>query len=284
MKIVHADQVAWNRAQQYRAGTFHSRRMMEGTPGTIDNYFVSMGRSDADFESPRHRHNFDQFRIQLNGIFDFSRDGKMKPGSIAYFPEGTSYGPQTSEGIATNLVLQFGSSSGGGFLSRQEIAQGMEELKLYGRFEAGVFRPNPDVPGKRNLDAVQAIWEHLNGRPMVYPKPRYDKPVIIHPDNFSWMPVAGKPGISEKFMGLFSERKTSIALYRVDPGASLDCEGRAIYFGYRGAAALDDNPIELHTTAFLDWGEQATFRSDDGAEVVRFGLPDLRDMRSDASR
>jgi hypothetical protein len=279
MKIVHADQVEWKRAQQYRAGTFHSRRIVEGPPGTIDNYFVSMGRSDADFDSPRHRHNFDQFRIQLDGTFDFARDGKMVPGSVAYFPEGTFYGPQTSEGIATNLVVQFGSSGGGGFLSRAEVNQGMEELKQFGTFEAGIFRRNPGVSGKSNLDAVQAIWEYLHGRPMEYPKPRYDKPVIMDPESFSWVPLNGKPGLSEKFMGVFSERKASLALYKLEPGATMECEGRAIYFGYRGTATAEGEHIRVHTTLILEWNERTAIVGGEDAEIMRIGLPDLRDMQ-----
>jgi hypothetical protein len=50
---------------EYRGGTFHYRNLMEGTPGTIDNFQLSMGRNDKDFVSPRHRHNFEQFRFPV---------------------------------------------------------------------------------------------------------------------------------------------------------------------------------------------------------------------------
>ena len=45
----------------------------------------------------------------------------MKTGMIGYIPEGTYYGPQTSVGEATTFVLQFGGSSGQGYLSREEV-------------------------------------------------------------------------------------------------------------------------------------------------------------------
>ena len=118
MKIVQGDEIEWVRGLEYRGGTFHFRNLMEGTAGTIDNFQLSMGRNDKDFVSPRHRHNFEQFRFQFEGDLNFARDGVMTPGMVGYFPEGTFYGPQTSEATATTFVLQFGGSSGQGYLSR----------------------------------------------------------------------------------------------------------------------------------------------------------------------
>ena len=69
------------------------------------------------------------------------------------------------------------------------------------------------MPGKRNVDGYQAIWEHLNKRPMVYPKPRYSRPFMMDPANYEWVPVAGKPGIAEKLPGVFTERRSTAAAY-----------------------------------------------------------------------
>ena len=195
MKIVQGDQLDWTRGLEHRGGTFHYRNLMEGVPGTIDNFQLSMGRNDKDFVSPRHRHNFDQFRFQLEGDLNFARDGKMTPGMVGFFPEGGSYGPQTSEATAMTIVLQFGGASGSGYLSRKEVRQGMEELKQFGSFEGGVYRRNDDVPGKRNVDGYQAIWEHVNGRGLEYPKPRYPGPVMMDESHFEWVPTA-TPGVA----------------------------------------------------------------------------------------
>ena len=43
MKIVQGDELDWVRGLEYRGGTFHFRNLMEGTPGTIDNFQLSMG-------------------------------------------------------------------------------------------------------------------------------------------------------------------------------------------------------------------------------------------------
>jgi hypothetical protein len=233
MKIVQGDELEWVRGLEYRGGTFHFRNLMEGTPGTIDNFQLSMGRNDKDFVSPRHRHNFEQFRFQLEGDLNFARDGIMTPGMVGYFPEGTSYGPQTSEGTATTFVLQFGGSSGQGYLSRQEVKQGMEALRATGTFEGGVYRRNEGEPGKRNMDGFQAIWEHVNGRPLQFPKARYDKPVMMDQAGYEWVPSAAQPGVYEKLLGVFTERRSEAGIVLVNAGATLTGSGRGIYLAYR---------------------------------------------------
>jgi hypothetical protein len=102
MKIVHGDQVEWKRGLQHRGGTFHYRHLLHGKPGTFDNFVLNIGQIEGDFSSPRHRHNFDQFRIQIEGAMNFDRNGKMTASMIGYFPEGAAYGPQSSEGRSVN--------------------------------------------------------------------------------------------------------------------------------------------------------------------------------------
>jgi hypothetical protein len=122
MKIVHADEIEWKRGLQHRGGTFHYRHLLEGNAGTPGNFHLGIGRQDGDFASPRHRHNFDQFRFQIEGTMDFDRNGKMAAGTLGYFPEGAAYGPQTSEGRSVTAVLQFGGASGSGYLSPAEVS------------------------------------------------------------------------------------------------------------------------------------------------------------------
>jgi hypothetical protein len=137
MKIVHADEIEWKRGLQHRGGTFHYRHLLEGNAGTPGNFHLGIGQQDGDFASPRHRHNFDQFRFQIEGTMDFDRNGKMAAGTLGYFPEGAAYGPQTSEGRSVTAVLQFGGASGSGYLSPAEVAATTEELKKFGTLRAG---------------------------------------------------------------------------------------------------------------------------------------------------
>src|SRR5581483_473987 len=120
------------------------------------------------------------------------------------FPEGTPYGPQSSSVSSLTLVLQFGGASGSGYMAQEQMEAGIAELKQHGRFEKGVYRRDADVEGKRNLDGYQAVWEHVNKRPMRYPEPRYHDPVMMNPAHFAWVPAENAPGVHEKPMGVFT--------------------------------------------------------------------------------
>ena len=275
MKIVQGDEVEWKRGLQHRGGTFHYRHLLEGAPGTVDNFHLGIGRQDGDFISPRHRHNFDQFRYQLEGVSNFDRNGKMTAGTLGYFPEGAAYGPQSSEGRSVTAVLQFGGASGNGYLSPCEVAAGTEELKKIGTFESGIFRRNDDGEGRRNADAYQAIWEHVHGRRMDYPKPRYRDPIMVDPQNYDWLPVADQPGVHEKVFGMFTERQCAAQLITMARGASYRAGGRSIYLLLAGDGTVSDMPYRRLTALHLAQGQTATLVARDETELLRLVLPDL---------
>ena len=278
MKIVQGDEIDWVRGLEHRGGTFHFRNLMEGTPGTIDNFQLSMGRNDKDFVSPRHRHNFDQIRVQLDGDLDFARNGKMTPGVVGFFPEGAHYGPQTTETFSSTIVLQCGGSSGSGYLSREEVKAGMDRLRTIGTFEGGIFRRNEDQPGKRNMDGFEAIWTHINGRALEYPKPRYPGPVMVDRDSVAWTPVAGAPGVSEQALGVFTEHGTGARYLELEVGTSYAVTGRGIYVALGGRGQVGDQPLRAYTTVYLDHDDAATFAADETTEFLHLSLPDLRKL------
>lgn len=140
MKVVRLEDLALTaRTDNAREGRFEFYPLLDGEPGTVGNFALRLSRTYGDFFSPRHRHNFDQIRFQLEGRFDFNRDGRMAPGTIAYFPEGTYYGPQTSSQDSLVLVLQFGGASGSGYMSEEEYNAGIAELKRRGEFRKGAY-------------------------------------------------------------------------------------------------------------------------------------------------
>lgn len=275
MKIVHADEVEWKRGLQYRGGTFHYRHLLNGTPGTLGNFQFNIGQQDGDFASPRHRHNFDQFRFQLEGTTNFDRNGKMTVGTFGYFPEGASYGPQSSDGRSTTAVLQFGGASGSGYLSRDEVYAGTEDLKKFGTFEGGIFRRNDDVEGRRNTDGYQAIWEHVHGERMEYPKPRYRDPIMLDSANYQWLSVAGMPGVVHKPLGAFTERQSAAEIVCLKRGAIYRAEGRSVYLVLSGSGVVQHAPYRQLTAFHLDEGERAEIVARDETELLRLVLPDL---------
>jgi len=278
MKVVQGDEIPLVRGLEYRGGMFHSRRLLEGTPGTVDNFQLSVGVSQGDFFSPRHRHNFEQIRVQIDGEAGFDRDGTMTPGTVGYFPEGVFYGPQSQKPnmVSTTAVLQFGGASGCGYLSNKETRAAMEALNKLGEFKNGVFRRKEPLYGKKNADGNQAIWEHHHKRPIVIPKPRYAKPVMMDSNAYTWMPVEGAPGVSEKLLGVFTERRTMASRLKLDAGASYEAKGRGVYLLLRGAGSIDDTPARALTTLHLELGETAKISATEEIEIMHFGLPDLR--------
>lgn len=253
-----------------------TRRILVGEPGTPGNFSLQLSSTPTYF-SPRHRHNFDQVRFQLEGDFDFGADGVMKPGFVAYFPEGTYYGPQSSATPSTTLVLQFGGASGSGYISAEEYEQAAAELAKHGSFAKGVYtRVKPDG-GKINKDAYEAVWEQVNGRPLVYPRERYLHPVFMDPEGFDWTPMADRPGVSCKRLGEFSERRTRVALYGIAPGASLPLDDHSIYFVVRGCGTIDARTFKSCATIHLDIGDHVSAAvpasASQPAELLHIGLP-----------
>src|SRR3954466_3743474 len=77
MKVIRAEDVPFEKHKaRAREGGFEFRRILEGASGAPDNFVFRMTRVGADYTSPRHKHNFEQFRLVLEGTADFDRDGK----------------------------------------------------------------------------------------------------------------------------------------------------------------------------------------------------------------
>ncbi len=273
MKIVHSEQIEWKRGLEHRGGTFHHRHMFDGEPNTPGNFQYNLGRIEGDFASPRHRHNFEQFRYQVEGTMNFDRNGKMTKGTFGYFPEGAAYGPQSSEGTSYSAVLQFGGASGAGYLSRAQVRAGQSELEKIGRFEGGIFRRDDDVEGRRNSDAYQAIWEHHNGQRMEYPRPRYREPVMVDPENYAWVAIG--PGVFERYMGTFTERKAEASFVKIEKGATWKGFGRSVYLVTEGAGRVAGETYAKLSGVQADVGEAPEFTATEETVILRMTLPDL---------
>jgi hypothetical protein len=181
------------------------------------------------------------------------------------------------------LVLQFGGASGNGYMTQQQLEAGAAELKTHGAFEKGVFRRSEGEDGKRNVDGYQAVWEHVNKRPMKYPAQRYHDPIMMSPEHFDWVPIEGAPGVCEKLMGVFTERGCEARFFRLAPSARIPAPGRKLYFVLTGDGRIggrdqitDRGPAYRHyTTVFCERGEQAVFEAEAPTEILVLGLPML---------
>jgi hypothetical protein len=273
IRVIDVESVPMLGRAHVRAGGFSSRRLLDGQQGTPGNFSLQLSLTPDTYFSPRHRHNFDQVRFQIEGEYDFAADGVMRPGSVAYFPEGTYYGPQSSSSRSLTLVLQFGGASGNGYMSVEQYDRAAAELSVLGTFANGVYTATTPEGRKINKDAYEAVWERVNGRPLVYPPDRYSRPVFMLPQNFAWIPVNGQPGASGRFLGEFSERRTQIAFFRVEPSASLRLAGRAVHFITSGTGAIGAQNFRAHTTIYLEDDASANLTARESVELLRIGLP-----------
>jgi hypothetical protein len=274
MKIVQGDQMPIDEeASNVRSGKLKKQVFLVGNEGTPGNFKFGLFHQTGDFYSPRHRHNFDQFRFQIEGDADFERNGTMRPDSIGYFPEGAYYGPQSSTGSNVVAVVQFGGPSGSGYLSQRQVNAAYEEMKQFGVFDKGVYRRNEGVPGKKNMDSFQATWEYANKREMVYPKPQYADPILINPANFRWMALAGANGVETKKLGTFTDCEIRCARYLVVAGSGFTGTGRGLFLVLSGKGSIGGEPMRRFTAAYLEDGEQATFQADETTEIQLLGLP-----------
>ena len=118
----------------------------------------------------------------------------------------------------------------------------------------------------------------VHGRDMIYPKGRYDAPVIMETANYDWAPVKGAAGVSEKLFGVFTERRTQARMLKLAAGASAAVEGRGVYLVLSGAGSAEGQPLRKYTTVYVDTGERASLHADEATELLHYGLPELSDM------
>ncbi|NUO72058.1 MAG: hypothetical protein HOQ10_05010 [Frateuria sp.] len=241
-----------------RAGVFHSQSLLHGPEGTPENFYLQLSHLHNDFFSPRHRHNFDQVRVQLLGDASFTRDGVMRAGTIGYFPEGVFYGPQENAGESKTLVLQFGGASGSGYISEARFQQGVEELRRFGTFDKGVFHREKEDGGRKNQDAYEAVWEHIHGRRMEYSASEHAAPVFMDPRDFAWQDEPGAAGVRRKLLGVFSARKLRISILGLDAGASASLAPSSIAFVLAGSGRAGGQ----------QWRQHATLRTSETAEAI----------------
>ncbi|MBL8343475.1 MAG: hypothetical protein JNL30_18545 [Rubrivivax sp.] len=198
---------------------FHD--LLCGTEGALDNHRLQLVEISGGYCAGRHRHNFDQVRVVLEGQFGFGPGLVQGAGSVGYFCEGTWY-EQEGAGRSLTLLLQLGGPSGSGYLSRRQLAEGLAALRGKGEFSDSRFTWY-DANGMRyQKDRYEAVWEHVNGRPMQYARPQYATPVLMEPERFGWVPATGREGVWLRTLGRFSDRGLALTQLKIAPGMSLE--------------------------------------------------------------
>ena len=233
------------------AGTQFSNVLLQGKEGSLNNYRLSFTYATEDRDrGGRHRHNFEQIRFPLEGEFVYAEDKVVPAGSIAYFPEGSYYGPQLRRKGLLMMVCQFGGASGSGYLSIAQRKAGNAALGAKGHFEKGFYTYHDETGKRHNKDAFEAVWEYTMGRKLVYPTPRYQDTLIVNPGGFSWLEDATAPGVARKWLGTFTERGTRIGFLRVERGQTLSAgmhTAPEVLFLTKGAVTCRDRAFPQYS-------------------------------------
>ena len=275
MQVVHGARMAWgeNLAAHRQGGMAH-KVLFEGEEGSPDNFVWVLADEGADYYSPRHRHAWDQVRLCLEGSIPIGKDMRLDQGEVGYFPEGVPYGPQEGGPNRKTLVLQVGGASGLGYLSARQLREARAELAGEGVFEGGVFR-RIRGEGKANLDAYEALWRHVTGRPIDYPKPRYQAPVLMRPEAFPWRDDPQAAGVRRRPLASFPERGLGLEFLALEPGAGLELApgaARRLLFVRAGSGLCGGGPYEALTAIRIEPGEAATLEAREASDIFAITL------------
>jgi hypothetical protein len=281
MKIVSIDAIDWR--HDHPTGSLAFKYLLAGDDSAPDNFVLMLARQDKRFTTERHRHNFDQFRYPVHGDMNVGQGIKLRAGQLGYFTEGAPYGPQddpmqdeTMQGEASgdrlHLTLQFGGSTGYGYLSPDRLRACRDELRRDGEF-VDIFYHRHD--GK-TLGGLDAVWQHAFGAKLEYPRPRYPGPIIMDPKSFHWTGNAGEPGVEHKYLGAFTERGTWAEIIRLQPGAQWNIhhsKARLLAVVLSGTGRCNDQALSRFSAVQVDPGERAEIIGTEPLELLIFGLP-----------
>jgi hypothetical protein len=251
---------------------------MTGEENTPNNYGLQLVEVADFYNTPRHRHNFEQIRFMLDGSFGFGPEQVQEKGTVGYFCEGTYY-TQIAEGRSTMLLLQLGGPTAQGFMSRRQVRGSQEEMTAKGAiFEAGICTTYDETGKKHNQDSYEAVWEYVHGRTIAYPKPQYDAPVVFRPDRFKWYAVAGSTDVFTRNYGVFNEKGLVIAGQRLKAGAESvieGCDREQLFFCLEGEGSVDASTgYRQWTSIALAPGESATLHAESDSEFFIVKIPD----------
>jgi hypothetical protein len=256
-----------------RVGNVKLTYLAKGKPGP--NNYAAFITDTESWVTPRHKHTFDQMKICLRGGTNYA--GIETPaGSVVYIGESVPYGPQKREPGTLQFTVQFGGASGMGYVSGDERRAAMAELKKTGEFKDGAYTW-VDEDGKRhNQDSFEVCVEHVLGRKLVYPKPRYNEMIVMNPDHYEW----GKPdanGVSLKWLASFSERGTRVGMVRLDAGATWNAglhKAPEVLLVTKGSVKRGDTAHPLHTAFGLEAMEgPIAIHADEPAELWYLQMP-----------
>lgn len=254
---------------------FH--QYLTGRTGEPDNFMLVLYYTDSEYETPRHRHNFDQIRFQVEGDeYDYARNGKLKLGHVGYFPEGTYYGPSKSGNKVATLLLQIGGMSGQGYMSQEENYAAAAELRKKGEFHDGIFSWRDEHGQKHNQDGYEACWEFSRQQRLEYPDEHFQAPVFMDPAAFVWEPYDQVGNVEHKLLGCFGEGGgMKLGFLRIAPGGVIPAAiERTFFFVVSGRGHSNGQLWTERSVIYVNRGEVCDLAAENVATLFYIGMPD----------
>ena len=240
------------------------------------------GFGDEAFQTPRHRHAFQQIRWTESGSVNFAPGQDIAEGDIAYFPRGTHYGPQLKDqGVQFLLQFGFGDEFLGGKDWYRVLQEGTAALSARGTFKDGIFSDiDPETGKQRNRDAVAALYEERTGKKIEIPNPGYEAPILMHPKAFSYYQAA--LGVEIRHLGRYQDHPGPNADVRIsmlrlsDNGIHLLRSDRAqVAWSISAGLRIDGRAYPKLTCLYSPRGHEDVVSGVDGVELFVVELPRL---------
>lgn len=277
--VVHGSSMTFQHpGLKHRAGAPLFKYLFSGTDADpLNNYNLVIARQQS-FYSPRHKHNFEQFRFPLSGSFSIGTDSVpeviIQEGELGYFPEGVEYGPQRDGDESKDiLVLQFGGPCRQGYISWDKLKKVQASMDgVDGKFEGGKFTATGTGEVK---DGFEALWEKEMQRDLVYPTGRYREPVIMQLAAFQWRKIG--EAAWTKCLGMFNEFGTTAELFKLENNGAMNLEGKEgvvkLFYVFKGDGEVDGEVIKKEAAFRLKAGQEVTLSSKSSIEVLGISMP-----------
>jgi hypothetical protein len=272
LKIVHEFTAVRKGASAHRGGGVHFLSLLQGEENTPNNFHLTLVYAN-DYVAPRHRHNFDQVRIVLDGTFGFDREMTQEAGMLGYFTEGTYY-TQKSVGQSTTLLLQSGGASGTGYMSDTQLRTAVEKLKSKGEFNNGIFTWNDSNGKKHNQDGYEAAWELVRNKKITYPKPLFEQPILWRSDRFDWEPTKQR-GVEIRRFAEFTNKQLCLAQISINAGSRCSIsakERETLLYCIDGEAKIGSESLGSISSVHLLRGEDIEIHALEKTQFYVFGL------------
>jgi hypothetical protein len=270
--VLETETIAWEPVKANTRRGEISRKFLregelsEGVGYTSDLVWYHGGQ--GVFTAPRHRHNFDQIRLTLDGTTDYGYEQIADAGDAAFFPAGAYYGPERFE-EAQILLLQWSPD----WVTREQSDAAYAELARRGTFKDGFYATTDENGDEVRKDGTNAVWEAVNNKPLVIPSPKYSQPILMHPGAFEWR--TGPDGAEFKDLGHFTDSDLNFSAWRWQQGGrfTLGAERTSIVWIASGSVSLDGRKRGARTILFSDLGETHELTGVEPGEATVVGLP-----------